>query len=180
MGTFTCAYVEIKEKDSIRTDCLNQYREQYDLNIPIYAIAILHLILAIIISLFYSMYTPTRIKELHFVEKSKMDACYQQRRKSSRLFKAYLTQMMAKPFVGSIFSVLEIVYFSQRTHFPLKYDCEYRSTSLKRPIHQLNNNASVNVSIANSPGTERYSCTYQKDVIKSLFIIFFYTLNVIF
>ena len=27
MDTFTCAYVGIKEKDPIRTDCLNQYRE---------------------------------------------------------------------------------------------------------------------------------------------------------
>ena len=181
MGTFTCAYVEIKEKDPIRTDCLNQYKDQYDLIIPIHAIAILHLLLAIIISLFYSMYATTRMKELHFVKNSKLDACYQQRRKSSRLFNAYLTQMIAKLFMGFIFSVLEIVYFSQHTDFPLKYHCEYRSTSLSRPIQQLNSNASVtNVSIATGLETERYSCTYQKDEIKSLFIIYFYTLNVIY
>ena len=127
------------------------------------------------------MYSTTRMKELHFVEKSKPDACYQQRKKISRLFNAYLTQMMAKLFVGLIFLVLEIMYFSHRTDFPLKYDCEYRRTSLNRPIHQLNSNASVmNVSIATGPGTERYSCTYQIHGIKSLFIVFFYTLNVSF
>ena len=181
MGTFTCAYVDIKEKDSIRTDCLSQYRDQYDLIVPIYAIAIPHLILAIIISLFYSMYATIRMKELHFVEKAKLDACYQQRRKSSRLFNAYLTEMMAQIFVGFIFSVLEKVYFSQHIDFPLKYDCEYRSTSLSRPVQLLNSNVFVtNVSIAASPETERYSCTYQKDGVKSLFIRFFYTLNVTF
>ena len=127
------------------------------------------------------MYSTTRMKELHFVEKSKPDACYQQRKKISRLFNAYLTQMMAKLFVGLIFLVLEIMYFSHRTDFPLKYDCEYRRTSLNRPIHQLNSNAFVmNVSIATGPGTERYSCTYQIHGIKSLFIVFFYTLNVSF
>ena len=181
MGTFTCAYVEIKEKDSIRTDCLNQYRDQYDLIIQRYVIAILHLILAIIISVFYSVYATTRVKELHFVENSKLIACSQQRRKSSRLFNAYLTQMMAKLFAGLLFSVLQIVYFSLHTDFPSKYDCEYWSTSLKRPKQQLNSNASVtDVSIATIPEIERYSCTYQKDGIKSLFIVLFYTLNGIF
>ena len=181
MGTFTCAYVEIKEKDSIRTDCLNQYRDQYDLIIQRYVIAILHLILAIIISVFYSVYATTRVKELHFVENSKLIVCSQQRRKSSRLFNAYLTQMVAKLFAGLLFSVLQIVYFSLHTDFPSKYDCEYWSTSLKRPKQQLNSNASVtDVSIATSPEIERYSCTYQKDGIKSLFIVLFYTLNGIF
>ena len=152
MGTFTCAYVDIKEKDSIRTDCLSQYRDQYDLIVPIYAIAIPHLILAIIISLFYSMYATIRMKELHFVEKAKLDASYQQRRKSSRLFNAYLTQMMAQIFVGFIYSVVEKVYFSQHIDFPLKYDCEYRSTSLSRPVQLLNSNTSVTeVSIPTSP-----------------------------
>ena len=181
MGTFTCAYVESKEKDPIRTDCLNQFREQYDLSIPIYAVTILHLILVIIISIFYSMEAKIRMKEPHFVENSKLDARYQQRRKSSWLFDAYLTQMILKLVVGFIFSVLEIVYFLQHTDFPLYYDCEYRRTSLSRPVQQLNSHASVTeVSIATSPETQRYSCTYQKDGIKSLFITFFCTLNIIF
>ena len=181
MGTFTCAYVKSKEKDPIRTDCLNQFREQYDLSIPIYAVTILHLILVIIISIFYSMEAKIRMKEPHFVENSKLDACYQQRRKSSWLFDAYLTQMILKLVVGFIFSVLEIVYFLQHTDFPLNYDCEYRRTSLSRPVQQLNSHASVTeVSIVTSPETQRYSCTYQKDGIKSLFITFFCTLNIIF
>ena len=158
MGTFACAYVKIKgKKDHIRTDCLNQYKARYDLIIPMYAMAIPHLILAIIISIFYSMYATTEM------ENSKMEASYQQRKKSSRLFNAYLTQMIAKLFVGFIFSVLEIAFFSQHTDFPSKYECEYR-----------------NVSIATGPKTERYSCTYQKDGVKSYLIIFFYTLNVAF
>lgn len=166
MGTFTCAYVKSKEKDPIRTDCLNQFREQYDLSIPIYAVTILHLILVIIISIFYSMEAKIRMKEPHFVENSKLDACYQQRRKSSWLFDAYLTQMILKLVVGFIFSVLEIVYFLQHTDFPLNYDCEYRRTSLSRPVQQLNSHASVTeVSIVTSPETQRYSCTYQKDGI---------------
>ena len=173
MGTFACTYVETKKKDHIRTDCLNQYKSRYDLIIPIYAMAIPHLILAIVISFFYSMYATTKIE--------RMEVCYRQQRKSSRLFNAYLTQMIAKLFVGFIFSVLEIVYFSQHTDFPLKYHCEYRSTSLSRPIMQLNSNASVtNVSIATGPETERYSCTYQKRGIKSYLIILYYTLNVTF
>ena len=180
MGTFTCAYVEIKEKDPIRTDCLNQYREQYDLIIPIYAVAIPPFILVIIISIFYSMKAKTRMKELHFGENSKLDACYQHRWKSSQLFHLYLTHMILKLVVGLISLVLQVFYFSQHTDFPLKYDCEYRRTSSSRPTHQLNSNAVTDVGIATSPETQRYSCTYQKDVVKSLFIIYFYTLNVIF
>ena len=181
MGTFTCAYVEIKEKDLIRTDCLNKYREHYDLIIPIYAVSLLPFILVIIISIFYSMKAKTIMKELHFGENSKLDACYQHRWKSSQLFHVYLTHMILKLVVGLISLVLQVFYFSQHTDFPLKYDCEYRRTSSSRPTQQLNSNTSVtDVGIATSPETQRYSCTYQKDVVKSLFIICFYTLNVIF
>ena len=177
IGTFTCASVETKKNDSIRTDCLNQYRDQYDLIIPIYYIAILHLTLAISISVFYSTYATTRTKDLLSIENSKLVACYEKRRKSSRLYNAYLTQMIAK----LIFSVLKVTYFLQRTDFPSKYDCEYRSTSYSRRFQKLDSNTSVtDVSIATSPETERYSCSYHKDGIKTLYIIFVYTLNVIF
>ena len=178
MGTFTCASVETKKNDSIRTDCLNQYRDQYDLIIPIYYIAILHLTLAICISVFYSTYATTRMKDLLSIENSKLVACYEKRWKSSRLYNAYLTQMIAK----LILSVLKVTCFSQRTDFPSKYDCEYRSTSYHgRRYQKLNSNASVtDVSIATSPETERYSCSYHKDGIKTLYIIFAYNLNVIF
>ena len=60
------------------------------------------------------------MKELHFEEKSKLDACYQQRRKSSWLFNAYLTEIIAKRFVGFNYSVLKKGYFSQHIDFSLE------------------------------------------------------------
>ena len=121
---FRCDVKDNIEKDFMRGKCFHQYQKQNNkLGVPLYAFIMVNVLVVPVVSVIYSQCVKSIVREL---ECCRQDA---ERRRSCRLFLAYISQLIVSCVLRTIFiAFLHIELFYPRT-FPAEFSCSIKGTS---------------------------------------------------
>ena len=128
---FRCDVTGDIDKDFIQDACYHHYLQDYKLGIPPYAFILVNVFLIPIVTLIYSQCVESTVIRL---ERSPEDAAGEptNRRRSRRLFIAYLFQLVVSIALGITFFVLLETHLIYPTNFP----CSIKKLSVKSLLNR--------------------------------------------